>query len=186
MQAGSRSRRRPPPVRRPERKGARPRRGARSDRRRACADITAVVRPRLVAARFRGRSAKRMMGLEPTTFCMAKVAPFAPCGTFAQTAWLAHQRCGRHIVREREHTPSVAIVATPPWRPGDVIYARGLPGNRITEAIPLAAAATTTDSGSTRMSRTRVGSAPSSKSGQVGRLANRRPTSTERSRSFYS
>jgi hypothetical protein len=55
-----------------------------------------------------------MMGLEPTTFCMARVGnrsrPFAPV---AQPARLCGSRQLSERHSERERTSSVATVATP-------------------------------------------------------------------------
>jgi hypothetical protein len=55
---------------------------------------------------------KRMMGLEPTTFCMAKAGGVrAGSREFAETSCLQRLRIGRAHASEPERTPSAAIAA---------------------------------------------------------------------------
>jgi hypothetical protein len=64
---------------------------------------------------FAGLSAKRMMGLEPTTFCMANAGRRA--GRFGRVRLNAEPAgisCRRANASERERTATVAIVATEP------------------------------------------------------------------------
>ena len=50
-----------------------------------------------------------MMGLEPTTFCMAKAGERSL--EFAETFYLQRRRVGRANASEPERTPSAAIAA---------------------------------------------------------------------------
>jgi hypothetical protein len=55
---------------------------------------------------------ERMMGLEPTTFCMAKLATARACSlAFAETSCLQRLRGERANGSEPERTPSPAIAA---------------------------------------------------------------------------
>jgi hypothetical protein len=63
--------------------------------------------------RFAGIS-ERMMGLEPTTFCMASASDVrARSRVFAQTAWFPGSSAERANTSEPDRTPNLAILATP-------------------------------------------------------------------------